>query len=378
MPRIDIVKEIKVSKSGRARQLEGLFDVPRVEMSKVEWHGNLPIEQDPWSIGLIVGPSGCGKSSILEQIFSKPIDLQWTQPSVIDDFAKDKKMTEIGDVCRSVGFNTIPSWLRPFAVLSNGERFRVDLARRLIEQDQVIVDEFTSVVDRQVAQIASHAVQKYIRKHNKRFVAASCHYDIIDWLQPDWVFEPSTMKFQRRSLQRRPSLEIAISRVPFEAWQLFAPFHYLTADLHRSARCFAAFVNGRIAAFAGVLYRPVSHASARGSARIYGVSRLVTLPDWQGMGIGPFMTDVLGSAYKAIGGRLNTYPAHPALIRSFAMSKNWRMYKEPGASGENNRNSVAVGTFVGNFGNRPCAKFEYVGAAMSDKDKAQKLIEEKN
>ena len=40
------------------------------------------------------------------------------------------------------------------------------------------MDEFTSVVDRQVAQIGAHAIQKYVRKHGRQFVAVSCHYDI--------------------------------------------------------------------------------------------------------------------------------------------------------------------------------------------------------
>ena len=96
----------------------------------------------------------------------------------------------------------------------------MDLARRLLElPDPILCDEFTSVVDRQVAQIGSHAVQKHVRKLGRKFVAVSCHYDIIDWLQPDWIFEPATMAFTRRSLQQRPTLECVVSRVPYAAWQ---------------------------------------------------------------------------------------------------------------------------------------------------------------
>jgi ABC-type ATPase with predicted acetyltransferase domain len=85
--------------------------------------------------------------------------------------------------------------MKPQAVLSNGERFRVDLARRLLElPDPIVVDEFTSVVDRQVAKIGAHAVQKFVRKHNRRFVAATCHYDVVEWLQPDWIFSLRTCR----------------------------------------------------------------------------------------------------------------------------------------------------------------------------------------
>src|SRR5439155_19760773 len=55
-----------------------------------------------------------------------------------------------------------------------------------------IFDEFTSVVDRTVAQIGSAAVAKTIRRSGKQLVAASCHYDVIEWLQPDWIDRKST------------------------------------------------------------------------------------------------------------------------------------------------------------------------------------------
>ena len=118
--------------------------------------------------------------------------MTWDADSVVDDFDKSYSIDDITAICQAVGFNTIPSWMKPYAVLSTGERFRVEMARQLLEGgDLIVVDEFTSVVDRQVAQIGAHAVQKYVRKSpGKQFVAATCHYDVIDWLQPDWMLEP--------------------------------------------------------------------------------------------------------------------------------------------------------------------------------------------
>ena len=135
---------------------------------------------------------------------------------MIDDFSPALSVDAISQACMAVGFNTIPAWLRPYGVLSNGEKFRVDLARRLLEGgDLIAVDEFTSVVDRQVAKIGSHAVQKWARGKGRQFVAATCHYDLEDWLQPDWVLEPATMTFRWRSVQRRPELACTIARVPY-------------------------------------------------------------------------------------------------------------------------------------------------------------------
>ncbi len=62
----------------------------------------------------------------------------------------------------------------------------------------VAFDEFTSVVDRNVAQIGSAAVAKGIRSGQIRcrFVAVTCHYDILEWLAPDWIIDMATREFE--------------------------------------------------------------------------------------------------------------------------------------------------------------------------------------
>ncbi len=370
MPSVDLVKSTRVSRSARARQVEALFDVPPGEKCEMRWKGDVPLDARPWNVGLIVGPSGSGKSSVARQLFGAAYEppLKWGKPSVIDDVSDSVPVERVTGAFSAVGFNTIPAWLRPFSVLSTGERFRVELARRVLElPDPIVVDEFTSVVDRQVAKIGAHAIQKLVRREERRFVAVGCHRDVIDWLQPDWILEPATMLFRWRSLQRRPPIEVEIRRVEFDMWRLFAPFHYLTAELNRAASCFALFVGDVPAAFGGMLHFP--HPSER---RIKRLSRLVTLPDWQGLGLAFVLTDALGSAYRAVGLRMRTYPVHPALVRAFDKSPKWRLIKRPGMFlARQGTSSSRAGLSKG----RPCATFEYVGESMSAPKAARRLLD---
>lgn len=370
MPRIDVVVSTPISRSPRCRQLEGMFDVPHAVEQTQRWTADMPIEDRDWNVGLIVGPSGCGKSTIAREVFREAVDrpLTWAAASVIDDFRSDSSIADVAAMCQAVGFNTIPAWLRPFDVLSNGEKFRVEMARRLLEGgDLVVVDEFTSVVDRQVAQIGAHAVQKHVRKLGTQFVAVTCHYDVIDWLQPDWVFEPATRSFAWRSLRRRPELECEIRRVPWSLWETFAPFHYMTADLHRAARCFALFVREQPAAFCGVIPMPHAQKSAHNIRR---VSRAVTLPDYQGLGLIFAMLDRVASLHAALGFRLRCYPAHPSFVRSFR-SPTWALVKRPGVeSGSTGRTSSVKSANK----SRPCAVFEYRGESHPDERLARAMI----
>ena len=373
MPAIDFVIESEISQSTRAQQLSAMFDVPAEQKCSLRWQGELPIDNLDWNVGLIVGPSGSGKSTIAKQVFGEAFqpELKWIGASVIDDFASTLSMEDISKACQAVGFNTIPAWLRPFNVLSNGERFRVDLARRILElPDPIVVDEFSSVVDRQVAQIASYAVQKFVRARKRKFIAVGCHYDVTDWLDPDWILEPSTMAFTPRGrLHQRPPLDITISRAPYSAWKLFASYHYMSASLHPAARCYGLWVGDRIAAFAGILPKPISNGDEKG-AWIAGVSRVVTLPDWQGMGLAFVLLDNLGAAYGGIGKRFRNYPAHPAFVRACQRSKNWRQTKQ---AGRFSRVSGRSANSNSGFGGRPCAVFEYVGSRMG-KEAAQNLL----
>lgn len=378
MPRVNIVRSTPIERSARVMQLEGLFEVPTTTESRVEWTVDLPIESFEWNIGLIVGPSGCGKTTIARELFAEQLvdGFEWPAAgSILDGFPRKMPVKEITALLGSVGFSSPPNWLRPFHVLSNGEQFRATVARALAEHPRLVVlDEFTSVVDRQVAQVGSAAVAKAVRRRGNKLIAVGCHYDVIDWLQPDWTYEPATGEFTRRSLQRRPSIELEIRPAKHALWPLFAPHHYLSRDLSSVAcRAYVGLVDGSPATFAAVKSFP--HATRAG----WREHRVVCLPDFQGVGIGNAMSEFIAGCYRATKRPYFSTTGNPAMIHHRARSPLWRMLRRPSLGKKQNPTimtptSLTRQEYKGAAVDRLTASFEFVGAARPDDARAFGII----
>jgi hypothetical protein len=195
----DIVKKSDIDDTFRVSHIKADFDV-KSEHSNEHFVGVIETPEE-WSIGLIFGGSGTGKSSIAKELFGDRIvsHYDYTHKSVVDDMPSGCSMSDIEKTFYSVGFGSVPSWLKPYSVLSTGEKMRVDLARALLsaeDGDLIVFDEFTSVVDRTVAHTACIAINKAIKRSKKkiRFIAVTCHSDVVEWLQPDWAFCTDTMR----------------------------------------------------------------------------------------------------------------------------------------------------------------------------------------
>ena len=194
MQTFNIIKKNNVKETFRVKKIMSDFDV-KLEHSNENFVGSIDIPKQ-WNRGLIVGGSGTGKTTIINELFKNDIidKFEYDDKSVLDNMPSNIETKDIEKMFYSVGFGSVPSWLKPYKVLSNGEKMRVDLARALLEKDFIVFDEFTSVVDRQVAKTACIAINKAIKGTNKKFIAVSCHKDIIEWLQPDWIFDTDDMK----------------------------------------------------------------------------------------------------------------------------------------------------------------------------------------
>jgi GNAT superfamily N-acetyltransferase len=354
--------------------MEGMFDVAPSERSTQTWNVQLDLPAE-WNVGVIVGPSGAGKSSVAREIFGKDLVDGFTWPkdkSLLDGFPAGMSIKDIVGLLSSVGFSSPPSWVWPFHVLSNGEQFRVTMARALAcvpQGGRCVVDEFTSVVDRTVAKIGSAAIAKTVRRRKQQFVAVSCHYDIVEWLEPDWIYQPHINKLELpRGAIQRPRIELEIRRVHPAAWRLFKHHHYLTAALNRSAHCFAGFVEGQPVCFDSWL----PHVGRVRGGRMRRCHRIVCLPDYQGVGIGNAMLSHDASIWKGLGIRAAISTSNPAFVHRLARDKNWVMTAAPRRTAPE-RGSGDVGTEATRSSGRLVASFEYRGPAM-ERDKAAQLV----
>jgi len=372
MPSIKFVNSSEIERTARVAQLEGLFDITPNIKSVVSYDLEIPIETFDWNVGVIVGPSGSGKTSIAKQLFPDSFDphFDWSSTkSIVDSFPSKMSIKEITSLLSSVGFSSPPNWLRPYHVLSNGEQFRVNIARGLAEApDLLVVDEFTSVVDRTVAQVGSAAIAKAVRKRNQKFVAVACHYDILDWLQPDWVFDPSTSRFARDCLQR-PKITLTVQPVSAKKyWPIFSKFHYLNRSIHPGAKAFCAFYNGRPVAFTAVLTMPCPQGTR------WKEHRTVCLPDFQGVGIGNAMSNFIASCFHGTRGRYYlSVTANPAMVAYRAKSPLWNMTRKPSNNCDQRKrrnvraNSEAMTQWRKALGtDRITASFRYCGPSNPD------------
>ena len=190
-----ILLESKIVNDNFTQYLYDNYDIQNRDITTTEVP--LPSHEDMeemnsshWNIMLICGKSGSGKSTILREIGNvKPIEYDYNKAviSQFDGYTEE----EVCDLLGGVGLSSVPTWLRKPQELSNGERARLDLCKAIYDagKGQIIyVDEFTSVVNRDVAKSMSHALQRYIRQKNLKIVIASCHFDIIEWLNPNYIF----------------------------------------------------------------------------------------------------------------------------------------------------------------------------------------------
>lgn len=387
MPSHSVTVECPVPSSFAVDQVRGMFDLPAAARLQETFNVELPADDEDWRIGVIVGPSGSGKTTVARSAYGERFvegGFRWEKnKAVVDHFGK-LSIKHVTQTLTSVGFSSPPAWLKPHHVLSGGERFRCDLARALLRPgDLVAFDEFTSVVDRTVAKIGSAAIAKSLRSNRiaKKFVAVTCHYDVLEWLEPDWVLDMATQQLARGCLYHRPTITLRVARVHRTAWRLFRRHHYLNHDLHVNAKCFVAFWNDEPVAFSAWTHRMTRSRRAHDMRE----HRTVVLPDYQGIGIGNRISELCASIFCGAGGRAFSTTSHPGMIHYRHASPTWRTHRfgmvarsgDTGVFRKNNRKPTPIerariqtrlnrGTRALDSVGRVTGGFEYVGPPMDE------------
>lgn len=385
MSKIEVHNRVSDFNSYRAARVKSLFNA--------ENGCNFDLEVDvdlsgDWNIGVVVGASGSGKTSIGKVIFGEDKIYDYTKgwdadKPIIDCIAPNEDFNFVTGSLANVGLGDVPAWLRPFRVLSNGEQFRAGLARVICEKpDEIVIDEFTSVVDRQIAKIGSQAFQKAWRRSNPtgKVVLLTPHYDIIDWIQPDWVIDTNTKSFERGKPRQRPKIELDIWQVDRSYWKFYKPHYYLDLPEPVNATHYIGTVNGELACH--VVVAPFFQSGG------YRMTRLVTMPEWQGVGVGSrflnFMAQYVLDGNAKFGRKLPTYfhTSHPQLCAYLRRSKKWvqvsgSLYRATGARNASHQRmlkklgfehkdmSVRGGSF------RAIQGFKYVGETVKSSVKTQ-------
>src|SRR5262245_11777991 len=159
MPTITVNLSAPIRRSFRVEQVAGMFDVPIEERMSHTLTAEVPEMDEDWTIGAIVGPSGSGKTTLARAAFGDALfkPRAWPRDRAIIDVLGEANSecriqnaerttqdasafcnlnSELGikqltRLLTAVGLGSPPTWLKPYRVLSTGERFRADLLRAM-------------------------------------------------------------------------------------------------------------------------------------------------------------------------------------------------------------------------------------------------------
>ena len=218
-PRRDVLPELSLTQV----DLHSNYELPLTEHSRLVMDsfgittktvktrivGPLSLTAQSGTITFVAGASGCGKSLLLERL-----DPTWRSDTVemhgvitpdrysvaqLTPFPADAPLFEhlatkhgperAFDALARVGLSEALVFLKPFDMLSRGQRYRAMLADLMLGDAQVwLVDEFCSDLDPLTARIVAHKLRETVRQEERiAFVAAANHAHFITALRPHRV-----------------------------------------------------------------------------------------------------------------------------------------------------------------------------------------------
>lgn len=225
-------------------------------------------------------------------------------------------------------------------------------------------------MDRQIAQIGSAAFAKSWRKTGGQCVVLSCHYDIIDWLQPDWVIDTRDWDFQWRCLRQRPEIKLDIYQASPSHWKIFKKHHYLDLPLPVAPTFYIGCVDNE-----PICIIAVCTMAGLKAARL---TRLVVHPEWQGIGVGMGFLETVAEMWRVGDNRYGRpmqgiiHTSHPGLIIALSRSSKWICVSQQMGGGHRGKSKKSIAKAArsgrgkaegGGYGGhlRAVAGFKYIG-----------------
>lgn len=290
-----------------------IFD--KYDLVDVEDGFPIPTKPDK-GLTLVIGSSGSGKSTILNSWGYTKTNINTKEP-IISLFDSEEQGENL---LISAGLRSVPCWKRSLDSISNGERHRAEVALSLTKP-VVIIDEFTSVVDRDTARALCYSINKFAKSTGNSITLATCHRDVLSWIDFDNAYDTDSREWIDRRLVRRDSeLKLNIRPCdPEKVWPIFKRHHYLSGKINKSCNCWVAYYCDKPVAMTSVISFP--NANWKNGWREH---RTVVLPEFQGMGIGSTISDTIAEMIVLSGGRFFSKTAHPALGEHREKSINWK------------------------------------------------------
>lgn len=176
-------------------------------------YDNLQVEVNPGDVVYITGQSGSGKSLLLQDLSTQ----MQQEGKIIADLNQivleekpvielvGKTTTEAADLLAKAGISDAWIYIRKPSELSDGQRYRLKLARVMESGADVwIADEFGAILDRVTAKVVAYNIAKIARREGKIFMIATTHLDLKDELAPNLYINK---RFRERVDMERPDVE---------------------------------------------------------------------------------------------------------------------------------------------------------------------------
>lgn len=186
----------------------GLSDKDFVVFDRLEFEVETP------EVIYITGQSGSGKSILLREIERQLRDDHGLTVANIDQVALPEVplIDQLGTSAREAmyfmnlaGLTDAYLWLRKPSELSDGQRYRLRIAKLMESKTQVwIADEFGAILDRTTAKVIAFDIQKLARERGVIAAVATTHTDLQGDLHPSLVFEKH---YRERLRVSRPEVQ---------------------------------------------------------------------------------------------------------------------------------------------------------------------------